>query len=276
MVPPLRLPVRDVPEIGAMEPFGRAHLGTLALVVLACVVLVPLVRRRGDGPTARAVTTAAGWVLLIVTTVTTLLGMRPEVWSLGESLPFHLSDWLRVILAIALITRAPWAVVTSIYWGLTLNLQAVLTPDLRYFRNEFLEFLQYWGLHGFAFVAAVALVAGYRLRPTWRGYGVSCLVTVVWAATALGVNAVAGTNYGYLAHPPSVPTLLDLLGPWPGYVLVEVVLVLGGWALLTALAGAGRTVPEPGGGGLLWRAGGIRSAGPRYWRADPAGNASRS
>jgi hypothetical integral membrane protein (TIGR02206 family) len=33
------------------------------------------------------------------------------------------------------------------------------------------------------------------------------------------VNAVLGSNYLYVARKPDSPTLLDLLGPWPWYIL---------------------------------------------------------
>jgi uncharacterized membrane protein YwaF len=44
---------------------------------------------------------------------------------------------------------------------------------------------------------------------------------------------MTGTNYGYLNRKPAVGTVLDLVGPWPGYVVVEVVVVAGVWALMT-------------------------------------------
>jgi hypothetical integral membrane protein (TIGR02206 family) len=47
------------------------------------------------------------------------------------------------------------------------------------------------------------------------------------------LNASAGTNYGFLNRKPGTRSLLDLLGPWPWYLIPETVLVLGVWALMT-------------------------------------------
>jgi len=46
-------------------------------------------------------------------------------------------------------------------------------------------------------------------------------------------NGVTGTNYGYLNRKPPGTSALDLLPDWPVYVLIEVVLVLSVWALIT-------------------------------------------
>ncbi|MFI2707570.1 hypothetical protein ACH5WX_08495, partial [Nocardioides sp. CER28] len=54
-----------------------------------------------------------------------------------------------------------------------------------------------------------------------------------WAAVTMVFNALAGTNYGYLARKPDVSTPLDLFGPWPVYVVVLIAVVLAGWALMT-------------------------------------------
>ena len=47
------------------------------------------------------------------------------------------------------------------------------------------------------------------------------------------VRNVAGTNYGFLNGKPGTRSILDVLGPWPWYILVEIVLVLSAWALMT-------------------------------------------
>ena len=68
---------------------------------------------------------------------------------------------------------------------------------------------------------------------TWRSYRFAVGTTALWAVVVMTFNSLSGTNYGYLNRKPSVGTLLDLFGPWPGYVVVEVLVVAGVWALMT-------------------------------------------
>lgn len=84
-------------------------------------------------------------------------------WNIDQSLPFHYSDALRLITAIALITRAGWAIAICYFWGLTLNLQSIITPDLNYFDYPVLEFVVYWLLHIVAFVVPILFIRGTRL-----------------------------------------------------------------------------------------------------------------
>ena len=49
----------------------------------------------------------------------------------------------------------------------------------------------------------------------------------------LGLNAVLGADYGYVSGKPSEATVLDVLGPWPLYLVAEMAIVMAGWALIT-------------------------------------------
>ncbi|UMG92445.1 YwaF family protein [Nocardioides sp. TF02-7] len=80
--------------------------------------------------------------------------------------------------------------------------------------------------------SAAYLVIGLRKPPRWRDYGAALAATLAWAVTAYAFNVVADTNYGYLVRKPS-GSVLDYFGPWPWYVLQEVLVVAAGWALLT-------------------------------------------
>ena len=69
-----------------------------------------------------------------------------------------------------------------------------------------------------------------RAGPTWRSYRFVLALTTLWAAAIIVLNAVLGSNYGYLNAKPVTHSLLDILGPWPWYVMVEAVLIAVGLA----------------------------------------------
>jgi hypothetical integral membrane protein (TIGR02206 family) len=235
-----------------MPAYGPAHVCALVVLVLAAAILIPRVRR-SDPARADRVLRITGWVLLVNSALWTLWGLMPWAWDLDESLPLHLSDLLRFFGAYALISQRGWAVAVSYYWGLTLNMMSVLTPDLNYFTIPALEYVEYWAAHGAGMLIPLVLVWGRGHRPGWRSYGLAYAVSCLWAVTASIVNALAGTNYGYLHHAPAGPSLLDVLGPWPWYVLVE--------AGLAAVVWAAMTVP--------WTLGHGRAGMPGRDRADP-------
>ncbi|MDO5492183.1 MAG: TIGR02206 family membrane protein [Nesterenkonia sp.] len=219
-----------------MANYETAHWVMLVLTVAVCVLgvwwLRHLHRRRGPESAHRAMR-IAGWVFLGITLLWAGWRLLPENFSMGSSLPLQFSDALRFFAAIALITRARWAAAVSFYWGLTLNLQSLLTPDLTYGAYPLLSFTAFWVLHIGVFVVPVVFVGALGYRPRWRDFGVTYAITVGWAALAMTVNAAAETNYGYLNHAPDSASLLDVLGPWPIYILWVAVLVAVVWALMT-------------------------------------------
>jgi hypothetical integral membrane protein (TIGR02206 family) len=246
--------------LGHMTPYGTQHLAVLAVVAVATVLCVRAARRAARSPEGslrlRRILRTAGWALLSNSVAWTLWGFTPGTWSIEESLPLHFSDALRFLGPIALITTARWAVVISYFWGLTLNLQSVLTPDVNYFVWPPLEFAEYWIAHGAGVLIPLALVWGLGLHPTWRGFALAYAATLAWAGLAFAVNTATGANYAYLSHAPAGPSLLDVMGPWPLYILVEAAAVALVWALITLpwVRADGRSgAPVDGRGALVRR-----------------------
>jgi len=131
-----------------------------------------------------------------------------------------------------------WAFVLTYYWGLVLSSQALITPDVGTPEEGAPDFphhlfLTFFTLHVLVVWAAIYLTWGQRNRPGWRDYRFAIIVTLVWAACTFTFNAITGTNYGYLNRKPPTASLLDVLGPWPLYLLAEVAIVLIVWALMT-------------------------------------------
>ncbi len=153
--------------------------------------------------------------------------------SIQYSVPLQMTDLATIVAVCALWSRAQWAYALTYYWGLVLSTQALISPALQGPDFPHYQFLAFWAIHLLVVWAAIYLTWGRGMRPDWRSYRLSIVVTVVWAAVTFTFNRIAGTNYGFLNHKPSTSSLLDVMGPWPWYISVAAVLVFIVWALMT-------------------------------------------
>jgi hypothetical integral membrane protein (TIGR02206 family) len=202
----------------------------IALFAVGAAILVWLGRRQTESQARRL-----GRVLAVLTAAiygATLVhfSIPPTI---GGSVPLRLTDLATVAAACALWSRAQWACALTYYWGLVLSTQALISPVLTGPDFPHYQFLAFWAIHLLVVWAAIYLTWGRGMRPRWRSYRFTVLVTVVWAAATFTFNRVAGTNYGFLNRKPATATLLDVLGPWPVYLLTATTLILVVWALMT-------------------------------------------
>ena len=211
--------------------FGAVHFAALALFAVGAVAAIAAGRyeRGGDGTLARR---SFAVLIPVVTIPLQIAQLLPSQWNFDTSLPLQLCDFAWIVATVALWTLRSWAVALTYFWGLTLTTQGLLTPDLG---STFPEprFLMYWAMHLLIVWAAMYVTFGLGLGPTWCWYRFSVLVTFVWAVTMFAFNAATGANYGFLNRKPNDPSILDVLGPWPVYVVIEIALVLSAWALMT-------------------------------------------
>lgn len=217
---------------GHFEAYGTSHQAVILLLLVGATLLVWSGRSHPRSSAARRLGKALALAILLLTLPLQILYFTPAYWSLQRTLPLNLCDLAWMVAVIALWTHRRWAVALTYYWGLTLTTQAVLTPDLA---QDFPGpvFLLFWATHLLIVWAAVYLTWGLRLTPDWHSYRTAIVATAVWAVAAFAFNQVAGTNYGYLDAKPATGSILDLLGPWPWYVVAEVVIVALVWALVT-------------------------------------------
>ncbi len=216
----------------SFQLFTGEHFGLLGGFLIGCVVLVQLGRsHRG---TAAEVTFRRGFAIAIPCILVPLQipQLLPGDFDAGTSLPLQLCDLAWIAAVVALWTRNRYATALVYFWGLTLTVQGIVTPalgqtfpDTRYF--------MFWSMHFLTVWAAVYLTFGLRVPVTWRTYRFAVLTTAAWAAVVMVINALSGTNYGYLNRKPSGGSLYDLMGPWPLYVFVTVGVLVSVWSLMT-------------------------------------------
>ena len=215
--------------------YGPSHLAVLAVFVVGATLLV-LVGRRLTEERARILSRVLAGLLVAVFCVALVYKLiRPDIQT---SIPIQLCDVAELMAAYALWTQRPWACAVTYYWGLFLSSQALLTPDIGTPAEGAPDFphhlfVTFFALHVLVVWAAVYLTWGRRIHPDWRSFRFTVAITLVWVALTFTFNLIAGTNYGYLNGKPAAASVLDLLGPWPVYLFIEVTVVIGVWALMT-------------------------------------------
>ncbi len=214
-------------------PFGPSH--AVVLVVLAVGVATVVVLGRRYRGTSAELRTSRVFALVFAALLVPLevYGMLPGHWLIGSSLPLQLCDLAAMASVWALWSHSPTAFALTYYWGLTLTSQAFITPNLNGPDFPSIEFIMFFTLHSLVVWAAIYLTWGVGLRPNWLSYRVAVLTTIVWGVAMFAVNRAAGTDYGFLNTKPQAGSLLDVLGPWPWYLLSELIMGAAVWAVIT-------------------------------------------
>ena len=223
-----------------MEPLETEHIAAVGTTGALAGLAVWAAPKLPDG---WVIATSRGLAVLILVAYATdhAAAIARDDWSAQRYLPFQLTDAVTIACVVALWTPRPLPVELAYFWGLTASLQAILTPDLGEGFPD-LYFWTYFLTHSGAVIAACLLVFGRGLHPRPGAVGRVFGATVAVAATAAVANLLSGGNYMYLREKPDPGSLLDLMGPWPLYILVAGAVAL---AMFAALSAPFRQPPAP-------------------------------
>jgi hypothetical integral membrane protein (TIGR02206 family) len=215
----------------AFELFGPAHLTVLVIVGLLNAGLL-LWGRRIPEPWRGRLRYILAAALLVNEAAWHIWNWATGQWNLQTMLPLHLCSVFVFVSAAALITKSYRLYEFVYFLGIIGAVQPLFTPDLGRYGYPHFRFFQTFISHGSIVTAAIYLTVVEGYRPTFQ----SLLRVLVWGnvyMAAVGVvNALLGSNYMFIARKPDTPSLIDVMPPWPWYVLVIELLAV---ALVTLL-----------------------------------------
>jgi hypothetical integral membrane protein (TIGR02206 family) len=231
-------------DVREFQPFSVSHWLAILATLAAGAVLIRWFRR--DDVTAssklrlRKIIGSILVMAVVLDPVLTLLryhGNPAAAWQLlvQDALPLHLCDVVSLLLAWALFSGRQRLAEVGYFWSVTATTQGLLTPALGSdWRSP--EFYAFFVQHGGAPVAGVVLAfgiglppqAGYFKRMIWWSWG--------YLACAYPLNLLLGTNYGFINGKPGTPSLLDQLGPWPGYLIPLQLIAFAAYLILGEIA----------------------------------------
>ena len=151
--------------------------------------------------------------------------MADGTFTFREELPLHLCRLLALLYPFIIWYQAvKWinAFYFIVFAGI---LQAVLTPDLQYGPMHYSYFL-YFTLHNVLLFMPFLTVFLLKYTPDFKGLKLAFISINVYMIFTMIINYLLGSNYFYTLRKPPGASLLDVMGPWPVYIITGEILAL--------------------------------------------------
>ncbi|HET89584.1 MAG TPA: TIGR02206 family membrane protein [Chloroflexi bacterium] len=197
--------------------FGPAHLAALGIVLLVNLWVVTL--RRAPAATRQRFRCILAAVLIVNEAIWHVWNWATGQWTIQTMLPLHLCSVFVFLSAYMLVTRNYTIYEYAYFLGIGGAIQALLTPDAGIYGFPHLRFFQVIISHGSIVTAAIYMTVVEGYRPTWGSLKRVTIGANLYMLAVAGVNWVLGSNYLFIARKPDTPSLIDVLGPWPWYIV---------------------------------------------------------
>jgi hypothetical integral membrane protein (TIGR02206 family) len=240
--------MRSTPDLN-FQFLGVAHLAILATIPGITALLVWWTKRRTVS--VSTVRRALGVILLVSGPGWYLYTLLCGGLRFPDCLPISICDATLMTSVFALFTLRSWAFELAYYHSFG-ALMAVVTPALwEPFPSP--STIQFFAGHCAVVISILFLTCGGILRPRIGSARRAFLVLNGIVTAVAGFNLFFQTNYLYLRDKPVSSTLLDLLGPWPFYLIACELIVFAVFRFLEGLcrSGAGGTAVRMHANGAL-------------------------
>lgn len=200
------------------ELYGAGHLMFLAVFGLVLWFLI----RGWQDPDEKARTRGRYIVLtlfLISEASWHVWNIAHDAWTVQRHLPLHSCSMAAIGTIYVLLTKSQRVYEIIFFIGIAGASQTLITPEAGEYGLPHFRALQTLVAHGMIIVALVYMTTIEGMRPTWASIWKTMLFGNVYLVFVTGVNYALGSNYMYTMHKPETASALDLMGPWPWYLL---------------------------------------------------------
>ena len=202
-----------------LEVFSTPHLCAIALILLFCVILILFRNKLQAGNTRKY----SGIILAVLISFQQILLYAwytySGEWSVSWTLPLQLCDMSIFLSVPVLVTKNRYLSELLYFWGLGGATQAILTPDVGNYSFPHFVFYQFFLCHGLIVLTCLFIILVDSFRPTIKSVIRTFVITNLYAAVIIPINSLSGGNYLFLRYRPQGGSIMNLLGPWPWYIL---------------------------------------------------------
>lgn len=203
--------------------YGTGHLIALSLITLFCLSFLHF-RRVWNEQDRKHFRRALAIILFLNEIAWHVWAAYWGVWNIQTMLPLHMCSVVVWLTMVMLLTNNRSIYEISYFLGIGGALQALLTPDITGYGFPHFRAFNTFLAHGLLVAVPIYMTLVEGFRPTLASFKRVFLWTNIYMIFVFIFNLVIGSNYLFIAYKPDFPTLLDLLAPWPWYILeLEVV-----------------------------------------------------
>jgi hypothetical integral membrane protein (TIGR02206 family) len=199
------------------EFLSTAHIGAIAFIVLLNLYLIRY--RHADDRTKNSIRLMMALILWVNEIAWHYWNYAIGRWTIQSMLPLHLCSLLVWTGALMLITKNYRIYEFMYFMGIGGAIQALATPDLGIYGFPHFRYFQTFISHGLIITSAIYMTVVEGLRPTWKSLLRVAIWMNIYVVIVYFINSAIGSNFLMINYKPDTPSLLDLLPPWPIYIL---------------------------------------------------------
>lgn len=196
--------------------WGPAHLFTIAIAILCTSAL--FIFRTSLVPYRKPIRLTAGWTLLVSRASLDIWYIYTGQWDMRFALPLELSSIATIMCGMMLLTKSKFLFELFYFIAIGASVQAIVTPYLMFGFPQF-RYMQFFLVHILLIMAPLIMISLYRFSVTFFSVIKSFVALNIIAAIVFYLDVLFNANYMFLHYKPSTASMLDVLGPYPYYLL---------------------------------------------------------
>ncbi len=206
------------------ETFSQQHFSVLLAIAILTFALLRWGRRLEEPKRSSVAVYLAG-----ITCATVILDSVQKImfgtYDYLVDLPFFLCDLVAILLPFVIVFNNRKWIGILYFWAMAGTLQAILTPDLNDGFPSF-HFFRYFIGHAGIIMTILYVISMDQIRIKWSDFVNAIIYAQVYIVGVHLMNQVLHSNYSYTMQKPEGASILDLLGPWPWYILFGEILMI--------------------------------------------------
>lgn len=226
------------------EMYSVSHFVIIAILLIV-VIAIFLYREKMKTKKWRGIEIGAAISLILMETTYHSWMLVNGSWNVSHAIPLELCSISLILTVLLLLTKKKVIYEILLFTALLGASQAIFTPLLNYDFPHF-RFFHFFYTHLMSIWVPLYFtwVKGYR--PTiWSVVKLFIFLNVLMPIIMF-INHLVGGNYMFLSHKPESASLLDVLGPYPRYILslegLLIILSLIVWSIFRNKTGKKKNV----------------------------------